>query len=544
MLYLKEFRDGRGEMYLYFPGVNRRTPYKRSGLFVLMDDVNSAHVEQVMAELDLETLCRDEEIVLAFPVPGEGGWQGEACEDFALFYDGITKADDEPLTTNAIGIPTLEAMTSTWHPMNDVRYVIGLGSGADFALRLCAEKPEWFAGVWTVGGCLPEATVPAAPMPAWLSGADSATAQAFCRANEVDTAEGNVHLCKRNPVQRVILEDLPAEADSVRQVWHRLFRTSRRVNTCVHGDLTNRLEDARKLFECYVEDDRLDGRNHTWFVSVPASLKEGEKVPLVVFFHGGSDNPAEAAEMCRLHELGEEEGFITVYPWGSNRCSWNSSMEPDLEDDVAYSAALIRYMLRHYPVDAQRVYLSGFSNGAGPAMSVAMCPPELVAALFPIDATWPGIRGKYMELEWQDVIPFRLGMERKAEMDYRIPVWYTYGSREPSYPVRRDSTQQHQYDYWKMYNHVPIRPTPARDEDGDPCGVAGDIQETLRPSTTYPDHWYEVNRFLDDRGENLYNYVVMHDKGHEVAEQDARLGWQYVRKYRRLPDGTLLCSKE
>ena len=30
MLYLKEFRDGRGEMYLYFPGVNRRTPYKLS----------------------------------------------------------------------------------------------------------------------------------------------------------------------------------------------------------------------------------------------------------------------------------------------------------------------------------------------------------------------------------------------------------------------------------------------------------------------------------------------------------------------------------
>ena len=89
-------------------------------------------------------------------------------------------------------------------------------------------------------------------------------------------------------------------------------------------------------------------------------------------------------------------------------------------------------MLRHYPVDAQRVYLSGFSNGAGQAMSVAMCHPELVTAIFPIDANWPGIRGKYMELEWQDVIPFRLGMERKAEMDYRIPVWYTYGSREPS----------------------------------------------------------------------------------------------------------------
>lgn len=33
--------------------------------------------------------------------------------------------------------------------------------------------------------------------------------------------------------------------------------------------------------------------------------------------------------------------------------------------------------------------------------------------------------------------------------------------------------------------------------------------------------------------------VVMYDKGHEVAPMDAVLGWNYVRAFRRLSDGTL-----
>ncbi len=89
----------------------------------------------------------------------------------------------------------------------------------------------------------------------------------------------------------------------------------------------------------------------------------------MIFYHGGSDNPTEAAEMARFHEIGEKEGFITVYPWGSNRCSWNIFMNEEEMDDVAFSEALISYMTVHYPVDPSRVYLSGFSNGASGADS-------------------------------------------------------------------------------------------------------------------------------------------------------------------------------
>ena len=133
-------------------------------------------------------------------------------------------------------------------------------------------------------------------------------------------------------------------------------------------------------------------------------------------------------------------------------------------------------------------------------------------------------------------------MEKKKEKDYRMPVWYTYGTREPSYPVYRGCSQQHQYDFYKWFNRIPVRETPpqcAPDPCG--CGVPGDVQLHLAPSGRHPHHQYDVQRFFseDDVPVNLYNYVIMRDKGHEVAQMDPELGWRYVRHFRREKDGSL-----
>ena len=73
------------------------------------------------------------------------------------------------------------------------------------------------------------------------------------------------------------------------------------------------------------------------------------------------------------------------------------------------------------------------------------------------------------------------------------------------------------------------------------CGVPGDVQLHLAPSGRHPHHQYDVQRFFseDDVPVNLYNYVIMRDKGHEVAQMDPELGWRYVRHFRREKDGSL-----
>ena len=249
--------------------------------------------------------------------------------------------------------------------------------------------------------------------------------------------------------------------------------------------------------------------------------------------------------MARFHELGRKEHFITVYPWGTNTASWDINYDEegdtDRNEDELFLVHLIDYMVAEYPVDASRVYISGFSNGAAMAQVIAMLYPEKIAGLCHIDSNWPGNRWKPTNIDLNKIIPMKRALDKKpAQM--RMPVWYTYGTREASCPVYQGCTQQYQYDFWKIFNNIEVMPTQ---EVGceNPCesGVSGETVEEIRPNPIAPEQYYTVNRFYtrDEEPENFYNYCLMHDKGHEVAPMDPILGWNYVKQFRRMEDGSV-----
>ena len=558
-LYLKTFEKDGTRTYLFYPGEQNRTAFKRRSVTILMDEATEEAVRRLMAAWDLEALAFEKQLILCFPVAPDGGWGKAPYDECRRVFDtcqmGMGKPDDKPLPRNSFGIPTTEAMLATWHPMNDTKYLIGIGEGASFALTLAMTAPANIAAVLAEGGAPRPLNRAESPVPVCLVNPDKKVEAYFRRVNGVDRVEERagftVVSSARNPLQMTLLPLRKDRIDAglLRGVVENLFLPVRRPNTSVNGDVepSMRLEDVG--FEYFLDDTRLgDGKAHTWFTYVPKTAKKPETGwPLVMFYHGGSDNPAEAAEMSKLHELGEREGFITVYPWGTDRCGWNSAMNPDQEDDALFCGLLIDYMLEHYPIDRERVYVTGFSNGAAMAQTVALLHPEKIAGLFHIDSNWPGKYGGYQAVTEQDITPFRLGFERKKEYDYRMPVWYTYGSREISFPVFRDSTQQNQYDLWKKYNHIAVKPTPALGEaNPSGCGAEGDETEVIHPAQRHPEHWYQALRFYTDDAErlNLYNFVIMHDKGHDIAQMDAELGWRYVRSFRRKADGSLEIDKE
>lgn len=553
-LIYKTLESCQRSMYLYFPPIPKHSPYKRCSVTILSDQVDKAAVERMIEENGLGEMARERQLILAFPDPGPEGWDpGRDMEVIEQLQGAMTTERElEPVQTY-FGIPTLESMLASWHLMNDTRYLIGIGEkGAAMALAMAACRPMNVAAVMTIGGSLPEVGEDKAvysPVPVWLCGADAQTVSYFISANGARKESETRWACPGRPLQSVELHP-EAELTPVflNRVWEELFQKVRRTNTGRCGNVAHRTDIGKYGGEYFIEDTRLgdqDNMPHTWLTFVPEcvqNLPEGEKAPLLIFYHGGSDNPTEAAEMARFHEIGDREGFITVYPWGSNRCSWNIFMNEDEMDDVAFSEALIRYMTAHYPVDPSRVYLSGFSNGSSQAMVTAMVHPELVAAICPIDGNWPGERIGPSEVDYEQIKPMALARRIQEKKDYRMPVWYTYGTREPSYPVYRGCTQQHQYDFWKRYNHIPVKETP---EDGheEPSGVGvcGDKTEILHSPADCAEHWYSIHRFYSDDPEpmNLYNYVMMHDKGHEVAELDPCLGWEYVKHFRRKQDGSL-----
>ncbi|MBQ8092193.1 MAG: alpha/beta hydrolase [Clostridia bacterium] len=558
-LFFKTFEKDNTQTYLFYPGENNRTPFKRRSITVLMDNCTESNVRALMSAWDIETLSMEYQLIFCFPVPPQGGWAAAPYETCKQIFDtcqiGMGKPDDKPLPRNAFGIPTTEAMLATWHPMNDTKYVVGIGDGATFALTLAVRTPANIAGVLAEGGHPSLTDASESAMPVCLVHGDPETEAYFRRVNGehtvCQTAGFTVYAGARNPLEKTMvpLHKNRIDAGLLRSVCETLFLPARRPNTSPSGDIEPSMCLSTTGFEYFIHDFRLgDGKKHTWFTYVPRrAAKPDTGWPLVMFYHGGSDNPAEAAEMSKLHELGEQEGFITVYPWGTDCCGWNSAMDPAQENDADFCNRLIDYMLEHYPVDRERVYVTGFSNGAAMAQTVALLHPEKIAGLFHIDSNWPGKYGGYQAVTEKDITPFRLGFERKQAYDYLMPVWYTYGSREISFPVFRDSTQQNQYDLWKRYNHIPVTPTPARgDENPTGCGAEGETIEVIRPTDRHPEHWYQVNRFYtaDAAHLNLYNFVIMHDKGHDIAQMDAALGWQFIRKFRRKADGSLEICQE
>lgn len=552
----KEIRKINRSAYVFFPDIPNRTPFKVASVTVLRPEGSRESVERLL-ETGLEHLAQEKKLILCFPNPTEFGWRWggekgteEDVEMICAFQDGLDRENDAPFELNEKQIPTFEFMMSTWHPMNDTKYFMGIGEGASMAAAFAAARPQYVPAMYLKGAQMTEEvirTAAGAPVPVWLDGCDRSTENYFLQANQVSGAgKSGILENSVNPSQRVILEEGPSVPDLsfLRLLWDGLFGRTRRMNTSPMGDCSYRTDMEDRGFQWFVDDCSVDGTPHTWLVHVPEAVRRDgkKKVPVVFFYHGGSDNPAEAAEMSHFHEVGEQEGFITVYPWGTNRVSWNMEMEDDQEDDLAFCKALIEYMLRSYPADPQRVYVSGFSNGAGMAQTVAMMYPELVAALGHMDSNWPGVRSGYSEVDYQDVKPMRLALEKKKAFDWRMPVWYTYGTREVSSPVCRGCSQQHQYDFWKMYNHIPVRSTPEREDPGCPeHGVDGDRSEILRPDPRHTELYYTVQRFYseDEEPQNLYNFALMHCKGHEIAPKDAYLAWNYMKQYRRSSDGTV-----
>lgn len=566
-LVYKTIEENNRGMYLYYPQGPIHNAFKRCSITILQEADDEASVLKLLNETGLSELADQQQLILAFPNPVNKHWNADlnsVIDDvsaFHAFQTAMLNPSDKPLEFLPNGVPTHDTMLNTWHVMNDARYLIGIGSGADLACTLAACCPDNIAAALCINGKLSEEAqkhAVHAPIPVSLVNCSKTTLDYFVAANAAELFDDNenrkIYKNRKNPLQCVVstLESGELTGELVRKVWDRMFREVRRSNSSPFGDCEPRMDWKDAGFEFFLEDYRLEEEiktAHSWFTHVPTSVKENpeKKVPLLMFFHGGSDNPAEAAEMCKFHELGEKEGFITVYPWGTNRTQWNCNMLENEADDVGFAISLIQYVLANYPVDETRIYLSGFSNGAAQAQVVAMTHPELIAAICHIDANWPGDRVGVTEVRYEKVTPFYLAMEKKKHFDYRMPVWYIYGSKEPSYPVYRGCTQQHQYDFWKKYNNIEVLPTPER-ENPHPCGcgVPGQKYEYLVPSKRHPQHAYDVQRFYsrDEEPVNYYNYVAMLGKGHDIAEMDAALGWAYVKQFYRLPDGNVKILKE
>jgi polyhydroxybutyrate depolymerase len=128
----------------------------------------------------------------------------------------------------------------------------------------------------------------------------------------------------------------------------------------------------------------------TYLVHVPAKYTGAAPLPLVFDFHGYSSNSQQQMGLSGFRELGEQEGFIVVYPdgigssWSVNGCCGQAGME--MLDESAFVHALLEQLKKDVCVDARRVYATGISQGGGMAHHMACLAADVIAAVAPVSS--------------------------------------------------------------------------------------------------------------------------------------------------------------
>ncbi|TMF46396.1 MAG: hypothetical protein E6I24_08390 [Chloroflexi bacterium] len=111
----------------------------------------------------------------------------------------------------------------------------------------------------------------------------------------------------------------------------------------------------------------VDGVERSYRLFRP-SLAAGMKVPLVIVLHEYGTTGEDMSALSLYDQQATKSQFITVYPDGIGG-SWNAGAccTPATTrgiDDVKFIGLLIDRVASQEPIDASRVFVVGFSNGA------------------------------------------------------------------------------------------------------------------------------------------------------------------------------------
>ena len=168
----------------------------------------------------------------------------------------------------------------------------------------------------------------------------------------------------------------------------------------------------------------VDGVEQEYVVYAPRNYDPARKYPVIVALHEEDSN--HIAELKHIFALPQRYGesalqnlmtlptlpdvdFIIVCPFARGNMAYQGVAEQDVYDALAD-------VQRHYPVDEDRIYITGSSSGGGEALWLALSRPDVWAAAAPVCAA---------------VMP---GSEELAGNALNLPVRLFHGDQDPLVP--------------------------------------------------------------------------------------------------------------
>lgn len=111
--------------------------------------------------------------------------------------------------------------------------------------------------------------------------------------------------------------------------------------------------------------------------------------PVVVFLHGAGGSGAAAVDDPRLAQPIEARGYVLLAPTGQARDGrdgfyWSTGTRPPVRDEAAFLGAVLDDAVPRFHLDRSRIFITGFSMGAGVVWQLACHDPDAYAAYGPV----------------------------------------------------------------------------------------------------------------------------------------------------------------
>lgn len=106
-----------------------------------------------------------------------------------------------------------------------------------------------------------------------------------------------------------------------------------------------------------------DGQKRPYILYVPKNLEQDKTHPLIVYLHGAVSatslriNPLESAQKSPFIKLADEGGYYVLFPYGQKGATWFDTK------GVNMVLAEINEVKHHFPINEDKIFLAGFSDG-------------------------------------------------------------------------------------------------------------------------------------------------------------------------------------
>lgn len=129
----------------------------------------------------------------------------------------------------------------------------------------------------------------------------------------------------------------------------------------------------------------------------PHDVQYTERLPLMVMLHGCGQNAEILAHSTRMNNLAANRRFLVLYPEqdhtanAQNCWNWFDTRSGRAQREADSIDAAINHACRLYPIDQERIVLSGLSGGASMAAFMAVRNPTRYRAIAMHSGVAPGV---------------------------------------------------------------------------------------------------------------------------------------------------------